>query len=169
MADMPTLRDVLNGTAADATDVEWNFNTIETYTNALNDSVDTAFGAWTSYTPSLTQGSDITKTVTYSKYAKLGRTVIWAFKMTMTEAGAGSSNTTLTLPVTAAATTVNIPFGTGEVWNTGFDYYHGRWRMFGSGGGTLVYFDRQESSSVFLPAFVSGGYIEGLLTYEAAS
>lgn len=31
MADMPNLRDILNGTAADATDVEWNFNTVETH------------------------------------------------------------------------------------------------------------------------------------------
>lgn len=28
---MPTLRDILNGTPGDATDVEFNFNTIETY------------------------------------------------------------------------------------------------------------------------------------------
>lgn len=31
MSNMPTLRDVVNGTAADATDLEWNFNTIETH------------------------------------------------------------------------------------------------------------------------------------------
>lgn len=33
MADMATLRDIVNGTTADATDVEWNFNTIETHVN----------------------------------------------------------------------------------------------------------------------------------------
>jgi hypothetical protein len=31
MSNMPTLRDILNGDPADATDVEWNFNTIETH------------------------------------------------------------------------------------------------------------------------------------------
>lgn len=31
MTTMPSLRDILNDTAADATDVEWNFNTIETF------------------------------------------------------------------------------------------------------------------------------------------
>jgi hypothetical protein len=31
MSDMPTLRDILNGQDADATDVEWNFNTIESH------------------------------------------------------------------------------------------------------------------------------------------
>jgi microcystin-dependent protein len=31
MADMPTLRNIVNDTPTDATDVEWNFNTIETF------------------------------------------------------------------------------------------------------------------------------------------
>jgi hypothetical protein len=36
MADMTPLNDILNGTAADATDVQGNFQTIETYINSTN-------------------------------------------------------------------------------------------------------------------------------------
>lgn len=36
MADMTPLNDILNGTAADATDVQANFQTIETYINSTN-------------------------------------------------------------------------------------------------------------------------------------
>lgn len=59
------------------------------------------YGGWTSYTPTWTQSATITFTTNYSKYVRLGKTVIWVFELTATSAGTASNAMQLTLPVTA--------------------------------------------------------------------
>lgn len=62
--------------------------------------------AWTSYTPTLSQGasSNIAKTVNYAKYVAAGKLIIVSVKVSATAAGTAGSAIKLTLPVTAAAT-----------------------------------------------------------------
>jgi hypothetical protein len=58
-------------------------------------------GAWPSYTPTVTQGVEVTKTVTYSEYIQIGKTVIWKFRLDLTSAGTATAAVVLSLPVTA--------------------------------------------------------------------
>jgi hypothetical protein len=65
------------------------------------------FGAsagWTTYTPTLTQSSAVTKTVTYAKYEKIGRLVKVATNLSVTGTGSANAAITMTLPFTANTT-----------------------------------------------------------------
>ena len=69
---------------------------------------------WVDYTPTLAQGAstNIAKTVTYSKYIKTGKLVIWVCFLEITGSGTGGSTITVTLPVTSAiANTVAVGGG----------------------------------------------------------
>jgi hypothetical protein len=78
--------------------------------DAIYDDVLAKLGVWTSYTPTITQASGISKTVTYSRYIKLGRLVIFECYLAITGAGSTVTPVTISLPVTAAVS--GIPVGT---------------------------------------------------------
>lgn len=68
-------------------------------------SVNTVMEPWTAYTPTLTQGSAVTKTVIRSAYKKIGRTVIFEFYLSATAAGTAANAITVSLPFTAVTNT----------------------------------------------------------------
>lgn len=90
--------------------VNANFDYV--YDNVLVD-----LGAWTSWTPTLTQSGAVTKTVTYAKYLKLGRTVLG--QVALVAAGAGTANNAITvsMPFTAVNGS-NMPAGAGYVFDS---------------------------------------------------
>lgn len=57
--------------------------------------------AWLDYLPTLTQSVTVTHTVNYSRYIKLGRTVTWVFRLTVTGAGTTNNRISLNLPFVA--------------------------------------------------------------------
>jgi hypothetical protein len=59
-------------------------------------------GAWTAYTPVLTQGATPTLTVTRAVYAREGRKITVSLNLAITSAGTANTNVVVTLPVTAA-------------------------------------------------------------------
>jgi len=60
--------------------------------------------AWTSFNPQLDQGTtNISKTINYCKYIKLGKTVIANGYIAVTANGTAGANVTLTLPLLAAS------------------------------------------------------------------
>jgi hypothetical protein len=65
-------------------------------------------GAWTTWTPTITQGGGVTCTVTRASQARYGRTIVATAFLTVTGAGTAGSLVTLSLPVTAA-------YGTGVI------------------------------------------------------
>lgn len=71
-------------------------------------------GVWLSYTPVLTQGTAIAKTVDYAKYYKVGKLICGQVKVSSTGAGTPANPITLSLPGDAAAS--------GLVVGTGFFY-----------------------------------------------
>lgn len=71
-------------------------------------------GAWSSYTPTLTQSGAVTKTVTYAKYAQIGKTVICNVSLAITGAGTGGNDITIGVPVTAAASGSRFQIGNGS-------------------------------------------------------
>jgi len=87
------------------------------------------FGAWTSYTPTLRQGvsTNITKTVTYAAYVKIGRLAIVQVRLDATGAGTAGSNVEVTLPsavVPVGASGNAGTFGFGQIYDvsTGTNY-----------------------------------------------
>ncbi len=76
-------------------------------------------GAWTSYTPVLTQGgvTNITKTVGYAKYVVLGNTVIGTVYLRPTALGDDGLPISVSLPVTAVMP-INTVIGNGLVYST---------------------------------------------------
>lgn len=56
--------------------------------------------AWTNYIPIWAQSVAISKTVTFSRYTRIGNTILFAGSMTATSAGTAANTMTLTLPFT---------------------------------------------------------------------
>lgn len=92
-----TLATVVTGTPISST----------TFGNVVKDNFDAAFplgvDAWTSYTPTLTQSGALTKTVTYAKYQRIGRTIHLMVNLTITSAGTAGNAIVIGLPVAAAS------------------------------------------------------------------
>lgn len=76
-------------------------------------------GAWTSYTPTLSQGgiTNISKTVTYAKYVVMGNTVFGQIYLRPTALGEDTTTFTVSLPVATVAPT-NTVIGTGLCYST---------------------------------------------------
>lgn len=68
-------------------------------------------GAWTDYTPTLSQNGTVTKTVTYCRYRRYGRTVVYQGYIVATAAGTAGQVISVSLPVTAAIASFH-PVGT---------------------------------------------------------
>lgn len=70
-------------------------------------------GAWTSYTPTVSQGAstDIAKTVHYAKYARWGRLVMCNVSVSVTASGSAGSAVNVTLPVSAAYVSAGLSAG----------------------------------------------------------
>ena len=59
-------------------------------------------GAWTTWTPVVTQSNAVTVTVTSATYARFGRLIIARAKLVATAAGTAANHITISVPVTAA-------------------------------------------------------------------
>ena len=85
--------------------------------------------AWVTHTPTIAQGvtANISKTVNYSKYMRVGKLMIWQFAMDITGAGTSGASVTLTLPANLAASfTGVIGYGTISDASTSTNY-NGSW------------------------------------------
>ncbi len=133
-----------------------------------------AGGAWTSYTPTLTQSSAVTKTVTYAKYEKVGRMVTVSVSLSVTGTGVASNNVTVTLPFTAAA--VEGLSGSGFIFDLSASIvYPGI--LSGISTTTFGFYAADVQSGAggylgvgnFSAALASGDIIRGTVTYEATT
>lgn len=73
-------------------------------------------GAWTSFTPTLTQSGAVTKT-TDAKYMRIGRTVHFKIKLIVTGSGTAANAVRVGLPVAAAAAT-DFFIGQGIIYDS---------------------------------------------------
>jgi hypothetical protein len=131
-------------------------------------------GAWTTWTPTLTQSGSVTVTVTRATYARSGRKIEFHAQLSVTGSGTGSNAILMSLPVTAASS--NHPInGTGAVTDTsasqnssGIAYLNSTTTVgiqpagVGLGYGLLGFVG-------FTAALTSGDLIHINGTYEAAS
>jgi hypothetical protein len=126
-------------------------------------------GAWTSYTPTLSQGAstNIGKTVTYSNYARAGRMITWNFKLDITGSGTSGQAVILTLPVTSVAT--HSVTGVGAYLDTGAGWYPGT--IIGVSTTTIALIADPAGSFGAAPVMTVANTdtYQGSVTYEAAS
>lgn len=81
-------------------------------------------GAWTTWSPTVTQSGTVTHTATRAKYARYGRTIHFSALLAITGTGTGANDIVISLPVTAAASGFTI--GVGEVYDASANtIYHG--------------------------------------------
>jgi hypothetical protein len=78
----------------------------------LNQEVVAKLGQWTSYVPTWTQSATISKTVTYSRYIKLGRLVIVQGVLVATSAGTANNAIQVSLPFPAVQVLATV----GQIW-----------------------------------------------------
>jgi hypothetical protein len=129
-------------------------------------------GAWTSYTPTLTQSGSVTNTVSYAKYVRLGRTIIANVFLTVTGTGTGGAAVIVSVPV--AASISGYTAGTGKIYDSSATVaYNGTAELVST---TTVRFWPASADStnvlgvtVFTAALASSDQVHMHVIYEAAS
>lgn len=126
-------------------------------------------GAWTSYTPTLTQNATLTKTVNYAKYQRIGRTIFVQVKLSITSAGTAGNTIKVGLPVTAADSDALI--GSFTYLDSGTQFYAGSTTGTTTTAVELMVNGATASSLGVTPAVTaaSGDIVRLALTYEAAT
>ena len=74
-------------------------------------------GAWTSYTPTFTQGGALTTSALTAKYIQVGKIVFGYILATLSSTGSAGSAITATLPLAALVSTINAPVGAGGIYD----------------------------------------------------
>ncbi len=130
-------------------------------------------GAWTSWTPTVTQSGSVTVTNTRSRYARYGRTIIYTARLKVTGSGTGANAVIISAPVTAASSLELC--GTGVIYDSSATtYYPGIAQL--TTTSTIWLFDTRTSTSA--PILGTVGFTAGLAnndeiyvagSYEAAS
>jgi hypothetical protein len=73
--------------------------------------------AWTDFTPDLDQGGAVTKTVSYCRYVRAGRTITYQGRLIVTGTGNATTAVLITLPVTAVHAAFRA-IGVGDLFNS---------------------------------------------------
>lgn len=130
-------------------------------------------GAWTSYTPTLTQNVTVTKTVNYAKFTRMGRTIHVTCFLTVTGAGTAANQVLITLPVASTGTIIRV--GIGQIYDVSANTMYGGiaecsvnastvrlWPTSADGGDVL-------GNNVFTAGLAVNDQVHLVATYEAAS
>jgi hypothetical protein len=130
------------------------------------------WGQWTSYTPTLGQPGNVTKTVTYARWMRIGRLIVCRVQMVSTAVGITANAITVSLPVTAAVAGPFVgEFGavdTGTANYFGIAYLNSTTTVAGlhtsgSGAGNAI----GTGTAAF--ALASGDVVYASFMYEAAA
>lgn len=129
------------------------------------------WGTWTAWTPRIDQGAstNIAKTVTYSRYVRIGSLVTWTFNILMTASGTAGSALVLTLPVTAVSGAGGG--GAGMVYDFSTTTRYSAHIEFATPTTAIFVGDWSGASgwgAVPNLAIASGDVLRGTVTYEAA-
>lgn len=138
--------------------------------DAIYDDVLAKLGQWTSYTPSLQQGGNVSKTVTYARYIKLGRLVIAEIYLQVTGSGSSSTAIEVGLPATAAQSIVSA--GTFRVYDASVPTNRTGIAVLANTGEVSGLMDNVTDymgAAGFTAALASGDSVIVNVTYEAAS
>jgi len=134
-------------------------------------------GAWTDYSPVVTQGVTVTYTRNYARYYKIGRTVTVQVDLSMTGTGTAASGVTVSLPVPCAAPgSAGLAIGSGAIYDSSANALFKAILEMAVTNPPVVQFRPTTTtnndflgSAVFTAALASGDLIRFGATYEAAS
>ena len=135
-------------------------------------------GAWTTYTPGLSQSVTVTKTVNHARYMQVGKTVMGSVYMTATSAGTGGFTMRSSFPVAPVASIYNNTQSFGATIGSGGFYkassgaqYNFSVQCIGGGSDSLAFYADGTGGSMFgqFPAvtIASGDHIFFNYMYEA--
>jgi hypothetical protein len=131
-------------------------------------------GAWTNWTPVVTQTNTPTLTNNRSTYARAGRCIDFAADLTITSNGTASAAVTVTLPV-AAAISAGV-FGVGVLFDSSAGLYYPFMMVYTST--TTASLQRSAAEGTASPLLGGGGFTAALAnsdrlwfsgTYESAT
>lgn len=95
--------------------------------------------AWESYTPTLTQGVTVTKTVTYAKYCQIQKLIIVNVRLAVTSAGTAGTEVLVGLPVASVQPAVAV--ATGYIYDASVNTtYNGTWGQNGTNANAGMYY-----------------------------
>jgi hypothetical protein len=132
-------------------------------------------GAWTSWTPVVTQSNTPTLSNTRSRYGRAGRFIYGDAIVTLSSAGTAANAVVITVPVQMSSTNNNSVIGEGWITDTsaGFNYYGILARNTAT---TCVFIRRTDGAAAaalgasgFTAALASGDIITMQFKYEANS
>lgn len=163
-----------NGVTVDGMNIKDGYVVGGSGTGIKNSSLDTTAGAlggaWTSWTPTVTQTGSVAVTNTSSEYIQIGKTVIARFNLEVTGSGTGNSAIVIgALPVTAS--TSAGPAGHGFINNVDVPVIYGiTWQFASTTTLNGVWAGGTGTAAGVSPnfGFASGDTLIGILIYEAA-
>ncbi len=125
------------------------------------------FGAWTTYTPVITQSGTVTHTATYAKYLQIQKLVVATVNLSVTGTGTAGNDITVTVPVTAAANASTI--GAGRILDSGTSNYTGSAEMASTTAVVIIGYN-QAAPIGTTPSFglAAGDSVRFMVVYEAA-
>jgi hypothetical protein len=151
-------------------------NSMTVYSGSAWSTIGPVHGAWTSWTPTVTQSGSVTVTVSAAAYSRLGRLIIGSCILSVTGSGTGANDVILSLPVAAAGgLVVNGVIGGGFIYDvSATSKYRGlvvvgasasQARMLGMGSSADAYL----GSNTFTAGLASGDTVSMSFQYEAAA
>jgi hypothetical protein len=131
-------------------------------------------GAWTTWTPTVTQPGAVTVTVNHAVYGRWGRLIVAHASLSVTGTGTASNGITLSVPVNAARSGMGV--GAGTVYDvsattnySGTCYTSSASSFVMYAHGTVSVASPVLGGAVFTAALAAGDVITFTLQYEAAS
>jgi hypothetical protein len=130
-------------------------------------------GAWTAWTPTVTQLGAVSVTVTSAVYGRWGRMIVGHLRLSVTGTGTAANAVTVSLPVTSAR--ASVPVGSGGVYDVSATLnYTGNVSLSST---TAFVFEPQGLGvsanpigvAGFTAALAAGDIIQAFFQYEAAS
>jgi hypothetical protein len=153
--------------------------TFGTFTSAVLTAAElnTAGGAWTTYTPTYTNFTLGNGTVNWAKYEQVGRTVTVKFKVTLGSTSVMGSAPTISLPATAVDTSGAVGTGlcfdasAGNIWPTTAVMISTSTvgTYVGLASGTFLAYSVVSNTQPFGVAWTTSDYWLMQFTYEAAA
>lgn len=150
-----------------------DLNVVQVYSGSAWSTIGPVHGAWTSWTPTVSQSSSVTVTVTYAKYMRIGRLIIGTFQLAVTGSGTSSNAIGVSgLPATPAQASLII--GSGRIWDNSATTWYGADLYSHTSGATLAFHVSSAASSdprlgVFsmTAGLASSDILTGTFQYEA--
>lgn len=153
-----------------------DLNVMTVYSGSAWSTIGPVHGAWTDYTPTLTQSGSVAYTKTRSAYRRFGREITYQFILTCTGTGTGSNVVTVSVPFNILVVSEVGPIGAWQIYDTSAALtYQGQAVAAAAGtikgttpGGSLTSFQGL-AGSAFSAALAAGDVVSGTIVYETTA